>query len=84
VGLIELAQAGAGGLGFIGATQHPLHLGPDIKPRGIGDGQIHVIAAGVQRGQHGKNGLAAIERDGSGVIFRHAERSCQPQKGRQD
>src|ERR1700691_1494513 len=59
----KVAQRGAGGLGILLLPQIPLHLGSHVAPDCIRDGQVLIVATGIQCRKHSKNRLAAVQRD---------------------
>ena len=56
----------------------PLHLRSDIQSLGIGSVEVHVVAAGIHRRQHGEYRLTRLQRDWI-IPVRQTPRRQQPQ-----
>src|ERR1700676_1567132 len=80
--LVVVTHRGAGSLGFRGVCQCSLNFRSHIASRCVRDRQVLVVATGIERREHGKNRLAALQGDGN-LILSHAERRQQPDQGRE-
>ena len=67
---------------FFGVAQVPLHLGAYVETLRVGPVQIRVVAASVHGCEHGEQGLARVQGDGS--TLPGAERRQQAEKGRNE
>ena len=63
VALVEIAQRRPRGFRFLRIPQISLHLRPHVAAGCVRDRQILIVATGIQRRQHRKNRLAAVQRD---------------------
>ena len=78
---VEVAHLLAGGLGLGRGFGGGRHLGAQAQTQRVGGGQVLVVAAGVEAGQHREQALAGFQRNLGGLLCQGRRR--QPSQQRQ-